>query len=207
MSPSPGGRPARSERPERRYFCRTCRRTQIGRDVPAGWYVLSRALGQAAPHLRLGAYCCLDCLLGAEDRLREGERASRDLAAAEPRERVQARAEQMITAGASIRVAAEKLALPLTTLRGWLHETGFEAPAEATKPAAMILNEMDQRGELAHTSYEDEWVDGDGFRVTVSAIHPNMGTVHATATAASKKAARAEAAAALVNHLREQTQQ
>ncbi len=73
-----GGTDAAASRPfgqsvERSFYCRSCRLTARGRWVPVGWYVLERAAGGGARHLRVGLYCSLDCLAAAGDDLAAAE--------------------------------------------------------------------------------------------------------------------------------------
>jgi hypothetical protein len=159
-------------RPERSYFCRSCHMVARGRWVPAGWYLLERAVGGAGKHLRLGVYCSVDCLVRAKDALAEGAR--RGVLAAETTDRDRTRlteiARTMMHAGMTVRQAGDHLEIPTSTLRHWLREAGLElgpngtladqepAPAKA-KPtgrgsAVSALNELNQADAVSDIHFE-----------------------------------------------------
>ncbi len=122
---------------ERSYYCRSCQLTTRGRWIPAGWYVLERAVGGGGRHLRVGLYCSLDCLAAAEDRLAEAERdagARRGLPAGGERDRARLVeiAQTLLHQGATIRAAGDQLDVPTSTLRHWLREAGVRVGADGT---------------------------------------------------------------------------
>jgi hypothetical protein len=137
-----GGTDAAASRPfgqsvERSFYCRSCRLTARGRWVPAGWYVLERAAGGGARHLRVGLYCSLDCLAAAGDDLAAAEQdagARRGLPAdaARDRARLLETAQTLLHQGATIRAAGDELGLPTSTLRHWLREAGVRVGADGT---------------------------------------------------------------------------
>src|SRR6266702_4626867 len=64
------------ERSELSFFCPSCKRAHRGLWVPEGWYVVERAAGGGARHLRLGLYCSLPFLgQAAAGHLAEGAAA------------------------------------------------------------------------------------------------------------------------------------
>jgi len=143
MTHSKGDPPAASrpfgERAERSFFCRSCKRAHRGLWVPEGWYVVERAVGGGARHLRLGLYCSLPCLeQAAADHLAEGAAAQTtnpdggqaDLA--RDRARVVERAETLLHQGMTIRAAGDVLEVPTSTLRHWLREAGVRVGPDGT---------------------------------------------------------------------------
>lgn len=122
---------------ERSFYCRSCRLTARGRWVPAGWYVLERAVGGGGRHLRVGLYCSLDCLAAAGGDLAAAEQdaaARRGLPAgtARVRARLVEIAETLLHRGATIRAAGDVLGVPTSTLRLWLREAGVRVGADGT---------------------------------------------------------------------------
>ncbi len=122
---------------ERSFYCRSCQLTTRGRWVPAGWYVLERAVGGGGRHLRVGLYCSLNCLAAAGDGLAEAERdagARRGLPAGGERDRARLveTAQTLLHQGATIRAAGDQLDVPTSTLRHWLREAGVRVGADGT---------------------------------------------------------------------------
>lgn len=122
---------------ERSFYCRSCRLTTRGRWIPAGWYVLERAVGGGGRHLRIGLYCSLDCLAAAGDSLAEAGReagARRGLPAGVERDRARLVdiAQTLLHQGATIRAAGDRLDVPTSTLRHWLREAGVRVGADGT---------------------------------------------------------------------------
>jgi transposase-like protein len=122
---------------ERSFYCRSCRLTARGRWVPAGWYVLERAAGGGARHLRAGLYCSLDCLAAAGSDLAAAEQdatARRGLPAeaARDRARLVEIAQTLLHQGATIRAAGDELGVATSTLRHWLREAGVRVGADGT---------------------------------------------------------------------------
>jgi len=137
-SPSAASRPF-GERAERSFFCRACKRAHRGLWVPEGWYVVERAAGGGARHLRLGLYCSLPCLgQAAAGHLAEGAAAragNPDGGQAEPprdKVRVVERAETLLHRGMTIRAAGDVLDVPTSTLRHWLREAGTRVGPDGT---------------------------------------------------------------------------
>src|SRR5437763_246164 len=97
-------------RPERSYFCRSCHLVARGRWVPAGWYLLERAVGGAGKHLRLGIYCSIDCLTAAKDELAEGARRGALAAGTTDRDRARLTeiARTMMHSGMTVRQAGDQ---------------------------------------------------------------------------------------------------
>lgn len=133
--PSAASRPF-GERAERSFFCRSCKRVHRGLWVPEGWYVVERAAGGGARHLRLGLYCSLPCLeQAAAGHLAEGAVARDDNAQADlvrARARVVERAETLLHRGMTIRAAGDALEVPTSTLRHWLREAGVRVGPDGT---------------------------------------------------------------------------
>ncbi len=122
---------------ERSFYCRSCQLTARGRWVPAGWYVLERAAGGGARHLRVGLYCSLDCLAAAGSDLAAAEQdagARRGLPAGAARDRARLTeiAQTLLHQGATIRAAGDELGVPASTLRHWLREAGVRVGADGT---------------------------------------------------------------------------
>ncbi len=143
MTRDKGGPPASSrpfgERTERSFFCRSCKRAHRGLWVPEGWYVVERAVGGGARHLRLGLYCSLPCLeQAAAGHLAEGAAApgsGRDAGKADllrDRARIVERAETLLHRGMTIRAAGDVLEVPTSTLRHWLREAGIRVGPDGT---------------------------------------------------------------------------
>jgi hypothetical protein len=136
--PSAASRPF-GERAERSFFCRSCKRAHRGLWVPEGWYVVERATGGGARHLRLGLYCSLPCLeQAAAGHLAEGAVARAGNPGggqAEPlrdKARVVERAETLLHRGMTIRAAGDVLEVPTSTLRHWLREAGVRVGPDGT---------------------------------------------------------------------------
>jgi hypothetical protein len=127
------------ERAERSFFCRTCKRAHRGLWVPEGWYVVERAIGGGARHLRLGLYCSPACLgQAAAGHLAEGA-ASQAMTAhgaqadpARDKARTVERAETLLHQGMTIRAAGDVLEVPTSTLRHWLREAGIRVGPDGT---------------------------------------------------------------------------
>ncbi len=122
---------------ERSFYCRSCQLTTRGLWIPAGWYVLERAVGGGGRHLRAGLYCSLECLAAAGDCLAEAERdagARRGLPAGVERDRARLVeiAQTLLHQGATIRAAGDQLDVPTSTLRHWLREAGVRVGADGT---------------------------------------------------------------------------
>lgn len=210
-------------RPERSYFCRSCHMVARGRWVPAGWYLLERAVGGAGRHLRLGVYCSVDCLVRAKDELAEGAR--RGVLAAETTDRDRARlmeiARTMMHSGMTVRQAGDHLEIPTSTLRHWLREVGLElgpngtlaepepAPVKA-KPAGggsavSALNELAQAGVVSDIHYEYEShgpPHAPTFACTAS-VTSASDRRRATEIGDTKAAAKASAAKALLDQVKD----
>jgi hypothetical protein len=137
--PSAASRPF-GERAERSFFCRTCKRAHRGLWVPEGWYVVERAVGGGARHLRLGLYCSLPCLeRAAAGHLAEGAVVAQAVNAqggqADPvrdKARIVERAETLLHRGMTIRAAGDTLEVPTSTLRYWLREAGVRVGPDGT---------------------------------------------------------------------------
>jgi len=136
--PSTVSRPF-GERAERSFFCRSCKRAHRGLWVPEGWYVVERAAGGGARHLRLGLYCSLPCLeQAAVGHLAEGAAApgvnahggQADLA--RDKARIVERAETLLHRGMTIRAAGDALEVPTSTLRHWIREAGVRVGPDGT---------------------------------------------------------------------------
>src|SRR5260221_5590651 len=122
---------------ERSFYCRSCQLTARGRWVPAGWYVLERAAGGGARHLRVGLYCSLDCLAAAGSDLAAAEQdagARRGLppGAARDPARLTEVAQTLLHQGATIRAAGDELGVPTSALRHWLRAAGVQVGADGT---------------------------------------------------------------------------
>jgi hypothetical protein len=122
---------------ERSFYCRSCQLTARGRWVPADWYVLERAAGGGARHLRVGLYCSLGCLAAAGSDLAAAEQdagARRGLPAGAARDRARLTeiAQTLLHQGATIRAAGDELGVPTSTLRHWLREAGVRVGADGT---------------------------------------------------------------------------
>ena len=134
--PSAGASRPFGERAERSFFCRTCKRAHRGLWVPEGWYVVERAAGGGARHLRLGLYCSLPCLeQAAGGHLADGAEAKAVNAQADPvrdRARITERAETLLHQGMTIRAAGDALDVPTSTLRHWLREAGVRVGPDGT---------------------------------------------------------------------------
>jgi hypothetical protein len=105
--------------------------------VPAGWYMVERALGGAARHLRLGLYCSLPCLLEAGDQLAVGEaehakRLGLPVDTARERARLVERVQTLLHQGATIRQAGDAVGVPTSTLRAWLRAAGIRVGTDGT---------------------------------------------------------------------------
>jgi hypothetical protein len=105
--------------------------------VPAGWYMVERALGGASRHLRLGLYCSLPCLLGAGEELAVGEathaaRLGLPTDTARDRARLLERVQTLLHQGATIRQAGDALDVPTSTLRAWLRAAGIRVGTDGT---------------------------------------------------------------------------
>jgi hypothetical protein len=123
------------ERAERSFFCRSCKRAHRGLWVPEGWYVVERALGGGARHLRLGLYCSLPCLeQAAGGHLAEGAVSAPGTHAdlARDKGRIVERAETLLHQGMTIRAAGDALDVPTSTLRHWLREAGIRVGPDGT---------------------------------------------------------------------------
>ena len=110
--------------------------------VPEGWYVVERAAGGGARHLRLGLYCSLPCLeQAAAGHLAEGAAApgvgahggQADLV--RDKARTVERAETLLHRGLTIRAAGDALDVPTSTLRHWLREAGIRVGPDGTLTA------------------------------------------------------------------------
>lgn len=128
---------------ERSFYCRSCQLTVRGRWVPAGWYVLERAAGGGARHLRVGLYCSLGCLAAAGDDLAAAEQdagARRGLPAVAVRDRARLvdTAQTLLHRGATIRAAGDELGVPTSTLRHWLREAGVRVGADGTLTGSAV---------------------------------------------------------------------
>jgi hypothetical protein len=142
---------------ERSFYCRSCQLTTRGRWIPAGWYVLERAVGGGGRHLRVGLYCSLGCLTAAGDGLAAAERDAgtrRGLPAGVERDRARLMeiAQTLLHQGATIRAAGDQLDVPTSTLRHWLRETGVRVGADGTltgsaDPAPPGMTSKDQAGD------------------------------------------------------------
>jgi hypothetical protein len=127
------------ERVERSFFCRSCKRAYRGLWVPEGWYVVERAVGGGARHLRLGLYCSLPCLeQAAAGHLAEGavtQAANANERQTDPvrdKARTVERAETLLHRGMTIRAAGDALDVPTSTLRHWLREAGVRVGPDGT---------------------------------------------------------------------------
>jgi hypothetical protein len=132
------------ERAERSFFCRSCKRVHRGLWVPEGWYVVERAVGGGARHLRLGLYCSLACLeqaaaghlaKGAVSQATTAHGAQADLA--RDKARIVERAETLLHQGMTIRAAGDVLEVPTSTLRHWLREAGVRVGPDGTLTGSM----------------------------------------------------------------------
>jgi hypothetical protein len=134
--PSPAASRPFGERAERSFFCRSCKRAHRGLWVPDGWYVVERAAGGGARHLRLGLYCSLACLeQAAGGHLAEGAASQDAKAQADPvrgKARIIERAETLLHQGMTIRAAGDALEVPTSTLRHWLREAGVRVGPDGT---------------------------------------------------------------------------
>jgi len=144
MTSGKGGPSAAASRPfgeraERSFFCRSCKRAHRGLWVPEGWYVVERAAGGGARHLRLGLYCSLPCLeQAAAGHLAEGA-VARDVNAhggqadlVRDKARIVERAETLLHQGMTIRAAGDALEVPTSTLRHWIREAGVRVGPDGT---------------------------------------------------------------------------
>ena len=136
--PSTVSRPF-GERAERSFFCRSCKRAHRGLWVPEGWYVVERAAGGGARHLRLGLYCSLPCLeQAAAGHLAEGAVAPSGNAPGgqadlvRDKARIVERAETLLHQGMTIRAAGDALEVPTSTLRHWIREAGVRVGPDGT---------------------------------------------------------------------------
>src|SRR5438132_11417393 len=133
--PSASSRPF-GERSERSFFCRSCKRAHRGLWVPEGWYVVERATGGGARHLRLGLYCSLACLeQAAAGHLAEARAVNAHAGQADlvrDKARTVERAETLLHQGMTIRAAGDALEVPTSTLRHWLREAGARVGPDGT---------------------------------------------------------------------------
>lgn len=137
MTSGTSGPPAAASRPfgeraERSYFCRTCKRANRGLWVPEGWYVVERAAGGGARHLRLGLYCSLPCLEQAAAGHLAEARAADPADPGRDKARITERAETLLHQGMTIRAAGDALEVPTSTLRHWLREAGVRVGPDGT---------------------------------------------------------------------------
>jgi hypothetical protein len=134
--PSVGASRPFGERAERSFFCRSCKRAHRGLWVPEGWYVVERATGGGARHLRLGLYCSLACLeQAAVGHLAEAQAANAHGGQADlMRDKVRTveRAETLLHQGMTIRAAGDALEVPTSTLRHWLREAHVRVGPDGT---------------------------------------------------------------------------
>ncbi|MDP9848128.1 putative dsRNA-binding protein [Streptosporangium lutulentum] len=216
---------------ERSFFCRVCQRAERGVWVPAGWYLLERAPGGKGRHIRLGLYCSVACLVRAGEMLGEGaaEHAARlDLPTEADRRRERERvievAQTLLSGGLSIRQAAESLHVATFTLKAWLKEAGIQiVPASISHTATptpasgapvlapgehhpvSVLNEWTQQGRIDGIDWHLQATGpshAPAFTATAT-THPagSKEPISAQGSGASKTAARAAAAAALLAQL------
>ena len=133
--PTAASRPF-GERAERSFFCRSCKRAHRGLWVPEGWYVVERATGGGARHLRLGLYCSLACLeQAAAGHLAEARAVNAHAGQADlvrDKARTVERAETLLHQGMTIRAAGDALEVPTSTLRHWLREAGVRVGPDGT---------------------------------------------------------------------------
>jgi len=137
--PTAASRPF-GERSERSFFCRSCKRAHRGLWVPEGWYVVERATGGGARHLRLGLYCSLACLeQAAAGHLAEARAVNAHTGQADlvrDKARTVERAETLLHQGMTIRAAGDALEVPTSTLRHWLREAGVRVGPDGTLTGA-----------------------------------------------------------------------
>ncbi|HEY6315112.1 MAG TPA: helix-turn-helix domain-containing protein [Streptosporangiaceae bacterium] len=146
------------ERAERSFFCRSCKRAHRGLWVPEGWYVIERAAGGGARHLRLGLYCSLPCLeQAAAGHLAEGavaQAANAHGGLADPvrdKARIVERAETLLCQGMTIRAAGDALDVPTSTLRHWLREAGVRVGPDGTLTGPVQESPVPDAGRPAPT--------------------------------------------------------
>ena len=163
------------ENAERSFYCRSCQLTTRGRWIPAGWYVLERAVGGGGRHLRIRLYCSLDCLATAGDSLAEAERAAgarRGLPVGVERDRARLVdiAQTLLHQGATIRAAGDQLDVPTSTLRHWLREAGVRVGADGTltAPADPALG-VTGKGKVGD---RPDAAAGQGTAATAGAVQP-----------------------------------
>ncbi|MEU3170230.1 putative dsRNA-binding protein [Streptosporangium sp. NPDC006930] len=196
--------------------------------MPAGWYLLERAPGGKGRHIRLGLYCSVDCLVRAGEMLEAGaakHAARMDLPTEEDRRRERARvvevAQTLLSGGLTIRQAAESLNVETFTLKGWLKEAGIQispaAPVAAGSPGlsvgvgsgerhpVSVLNELTQQGRIEAVAWTvTSTGPSHAPAFTAAAATRLLATntpVRGEGNGASKTAARATAAAALLARL------
>jgi ribonuclease R len=203
-----GGTDAAASRPfgqsvERSFYCRSCRLTARGRWVPVGWYVLERAAGGGARHLRVGLYCSLDCLAAAGDDLAAAEqdagvRRGLPADAARDRARLLETAQTLLHQGATIRAAGDELGLPTSTLRHWLREAGVRVGADGTLTGSVSSPPLPATDEdVAHNDR-----DGGGHRDALGpAVPPPAGEPAAPVPADAAAAAGGRGPVQALNEL------
>lgn len=142
-APAPEDIATEDERPERGYNCRACGNTDQGTSVPAGWFVLNRAVGNRERHLRLGLYCTLPCLISSHRRLQQGHTAHAHQLDLNEDEFAQHAAtikralQLMQDNGLSIRDTGDILGVPTGVLRKWLQAANICIDDSDQIPAAV----------------------------------------------------------------------
>jgi hypothetical protein len=124
------------------FYCRSCQLTTLGRWIPAGCYVLERAVGGGGRHLRVGLYCSLGCLTAADDGLAAAERdagTQRGLPAGVERDRARLMeiAQTLLHPLARSRVQSRLVTLTITDLLAFATRTSRDPARRSTRLACI----------------------------------------------------------------------